>query len=149
MKSPAPPSVTNNGIDEFWLGPSLTAVSANRDLSYFRLPGPGSTKHQVNLVRRHCLMWRRPEDLRLQSDFSERAPHWLPIHIVPVGVIRCLPVTCKCRRYCTDACQPVYRSHGIMTPQNRPHRIAIIFSRVLSVHLLCCQHIFLQRVRCL
>src|ERR1700741_1683862 len=121
-KFPTWPRMPLSRVQKFSLGPGLATVSAYRDLSYLGLARPCSAGNCVYLVRCERFVNTWPGDFGLQLHFCQRATHGLSIQIIPVDVVRCLPITSKRLSSSVDTRQPLDGSHSIMTGDNCTHR---------------------------
>jgi len=142
---PTSPGMALNAVQELCLGPRVATVSAHRDLSDLGLARPCSAENRVHLVRckRFVNPWSR--DLGLHVHFSQRAPHGLSIQMIPIGVVRCLPVPLKRIAHSVDIRQPLDGSHSIMAGDDGAHRISMILRKFTPIHLVGDQYFLLQR----
>src|SRR5437868_7937428 len=125
-KLPTSPRMPAHGVEEFGLGPSLSAVCAYRDLTDLGLPRPCGAENRVDLVRGQHFVNAWPGDLGFEFHLSQRAPHGLSVQVLPVAVVGGLPVTAKRLTHGLDVRQPFDGSHAIMTGDNGAHRISMI-----------------------
>src|SRR5258708_262879 len=72
---PTPPRITLNGVQEFCLGPVLPTVRADRDPRYVGLAHPRCAENRVDLVRGKRFVNSWSDDLGLQLQLSQGAPH--------------------------------------------------------------------------
>jgi hypothetical protein len=86
----------------------------------------------------------RPSDLGLELHFSQRASHELSIELIPIGVIRCLPIASKRLADRLDPRQPLDRRHPKMAGDDGPHRITVVLREITAVHRVGDQHFPLQ-----
>src|SRR5438874_3796570 len=144
IQFPTSPRMPLSRVQKFCLCPGLAAVSAHRDLSYLGLARPCSAGNCIYLVRCERFVNTWPGDFGLQLHFCQRATHGLSIQIIPVAVVRCLPVTSKRLSYSVDTRQPLDGSHSIMTGDNYAHRISMILRKITAIHLVSDQYFLLN-----
>src|SRR5260370_15239493 len=134
------PRMPLSRVQKFCIHPGSATVSAHGDLSHLGLPCPRGSENCVYLVPRESFVNPWPGYLGLHLHLSQRAAHGFCIQILPISVVRCLPVTLKRLSYRVDSRQPLDGSHSIMTGHNRAHRIAMIGPKIAAIHFISDQN---------
>ena len=78
---------------------------------------------------------RRGGDLGFHLHLPQRASNGLSLDVVPVPVVRRLPVASKRLPHGSDPRQPFDGSHAVMTGDDRANGIPMILWQVAAVHL--------------
>src|ERR1700720_3761195 len=92
---PAAPCVPAYRVEEIALHPRSAGVEADQDLGDFGIPGPSGAENGVGAIGFEHLVDAGACDLRLQFHLGERPAHRCPLGIIPIAVVRRLPVALK------------------------------------------------------
>src|SRR5439155_17788939 len=71
-------------------------------------------------------------------------PHGLSVLVIPVAVVRGLPVALKRLSYGMDTRQPLDGRHSVVTGNDCAHGIAMILRKVTAIHLVGDQYLLLD-----
>src|SRR5205814_7291304 len=132
---PASPRIALNGIHEFRLDPRPTAVSRYLDARDVGFAGPCRAGNRVDAVRFKSFVHAWSRDLGLDLDFSQRTPDRVSIQVVPIPVVRGLPITPKRLAHGVDTRQPLDGRHAVVTGDDGAHWVSVIDGQIATVHL--------------